>query len=185
MINITFDTSCYEKKSFELFEKLKKLQDESLIKMWHEGLSVIETDRWTSVDKDKIMSLFHTHSDVKSNAYFVPIELADNPEISLKYAEKQLGYRVKELGEIHSKIDSIKHPEGFGGKTGLNKYIDGKLLALHIVRGRDFFVTKDERGFIKYGKQEKLEKAFLNLKIRILDEEFVTELKLMLNKMTC
>jgi len=179
MINLTLDTSCFDKKSAKHIEELKNLEKMGIIKIWHELYSEIETDRWNSMDKDKIKDLFHTHSNVKLDSSFIPSHLEEPQEV-LNYLEQKQGYKLEDLHNVHVKIDMILHPEGFHGKKSINKYIDGKLLAKHIVRKRDIFVTKDY-GFIKNGKKEKLEKEFPNIKIRILDDDFVKELKDSLN----
>lgn len=175
MINITFDTSCYEKESKKLFDKLKNLQQNGKIKMWHEGYSEIETERWVNPNNSEVKELFKTHSDRKIEALFMPLDIAEDSLKTLKYFDEKLGYTLKESNEVHTIIDKILHPEGFYGKTAINKYIDGKILAKHIVRKRSYFVTKD-KGFVKNCKKEKLEKQFPGLKIRILNEDLIDEL---------
>jgi len=58
----------------------------------------------------------------------------------------------------------------------MNKWTDWKILTFHILNKRDYFVTKDERGYIKDGRKEKFESTF-NIKIRKLDDKFISELK--------
>jgi len=174
MINLTLDTSCFEKNSVELIKELKTLENRG-IKVWHELYSEIETDRWINKGKDEIKELFHSHSNVKLDSSFIPSDIQEPQEI-LKFLEQKQGYTLDELHKVHVKIDRILHSEGFHGKNIRNKYIDGKLLAKHIVRKRDIFVTKDY-GFIKNNKKEKLEREFPNIKIRILDVDFIKELK--------
>lgn len=182
MIHITLDTSCFDRNSIKLVEELKNLENLSLVKVWREGYSDIETERWISPDKLIIEELTYTSTDVKSDAHFMPLEIAEDPIKSFEYLERQQGYTLKELNEVHIKIDKIIHPEGFHGKKAINKYIDGKILAKHIVRKRNIFVTKDKRGFINNGKKEKLEEEFPGLKVRILNENLIKELKQLLNK---
>ena len=175
MIDITFDTSCYDKESKKLFDELRNLQKQGKIKMWHEGYSEIETERWISPNNSDVKELFRTHSDRKIEAFHIPVSIAeDMPKVS-KYFDEQLGYTSKELNDAHTIIDDILHPEGFGGKTAINKYLDGKILAKHIVRKRNYFVTKD-KGFIKNDRKEKLEKQFPGLKIRLLNKDLIEEL---------
>lgn len=177
MIKLTLDTSCFDKESESLFNELAKLQDDGLIDAWHELYTEIEKDRWISHDKERIMKLFYSFSKFKSDACTVPMEIAEDPQKSFEYVEKQRGYTTKELHEIHKKIDQIVYPEGFHGEKIVNKYVDNKILALHIVRGRDIFVTKDAVLFKKDKKYKLIEKEFPSIKIRLLNNEFIRELE--------
>ena len=49
-------------------------------------------------------------------------------------------------------------------KGQLNQLRDAMILSAHARKGRDVFVTNDERGFIKHGRRERFEKLF-NTKI--------------------
>lgn len=182
MIKITLDTCCFDKHSLILIGELINLKNHGVIELYCDGLSKIEIDRWlyseelTLEEKIKIRDLLNENFKIKGNASFVPIDVAEDPLKSLQHFSQQQGYTIEELHNTHIKIDLILHPEGFDGKSGRNKYVDGKILAKHIMEKRDFFVTKD-KGFFKNGRKEKLEKAFPNIKIRILNEELIDELK--------
>lgn len=181
MIKLTLDTSCFDKKSIPLLYELAKFQKNGLVDVRHEPYSESEKERWVNPDKEKIIALFHEFSKFKSDACSIPINIIDNPKKSYVFVEKQRGYTFKKSHEIHTKIDQLTYPEGFLGRKNINKYIDNKILALHIVRGRDMFLTKDKMLFRKDQKYKLIEKEFPNIKIRLLNEESVRELKELVN----
>lgn len=177
MISVTLDNSCFDKTSFPLIKELIKLKRNNLIGLWIEGLTRLELERWKGFEDLGVKDLLDIDINLKYEAFHMPLEVAEDPIKLIQYSEQQAGYKLKDLNEIHISIDRIIHSEGFGGKKDINKYVDGKILAKHIIRNRTFFVTKDKSAFINNGKREKLEEKFPGLKIRFLNEEFIDELK--------
>lgn len=183
MIKLTLDTSCFDKQSEKLINELNNLQEEGLIEIWHETYVEIEKEDWISTNKTAVMNQLHSVSKSKHDAFPVPANIMGDLEKLQEYIERQQGYTCEELHKIHSEIDRIVYPEivytnqeEYYDKHLVNKYLDNKMLALHIVRKRDIFVTKDKVLFREDEKYKKIEKKF-STKVRLFNQDFIRELK--------
>jgi len=176
MITITLDTSCLDLRYPELHE-LKELKDKSQIELWMELDTEYEKEQWENIGiKNEVLLWMYSNVRCEKYAYEIP---------EGRTLEDVEPFGLSEFEEIYKKVRAIHSPEFKRlkrleflktSKKRINKHIDWTILTLHILRKRDFFVTKDSKGFINNGKKEKFETEF-GIQIRKLDQKFIDELK--------
>jgi len=177
IIELTLDTCCYSKKTESLVRDLKELEKQGLIHLYYERWSKTEMDNWKGPAKPSIIHLMNVTSKCKNDACAIPAEIEGDINKKWEHLEKIRGFSSKEKKEIFTKVNKIINPAGLDGKKMLNKYGDARILAYHILRNRDIFVTLDEIAFFHNGKNRILEEEFPRLKIRMLNNELINEIK--------
>lgn len=192
MLIITLDTCCYDARCYYAeVKELKKLHEKGEIEVWVDHIAYFEKEQYAPSNKEsyikhcKDMAMIHgfNHKD---------IYMQEIPED--KTIDEVLSYDQVKYDEISKKVRAIHSPEFRGDKSKNlkdlslkkqnNKWNDWRLLSRHIYHNRDFFVTNDESGFIREGKNDtedkkkkKFESEFGGLKIRKLNGNFIKELK--------
>jgi len=116
-------------------------------------------------------------------------EIPENKTIDevLSYDQNKYNEIFKKVSEIHSpefRGDKFKNLKDLSLEKQINKLNDWQMLSRHIYHNRNFFVTNDESGFIREGKNDTedkkkkmFESEFRGLKIRKSNEKFIKELK--------
>lgn len=176
IVSITLDTSVL---FFEdpLWEELTQLRKEGNVDLFIELDSIMEKQNYENIKK-KIEDLRKIGANTIHEGYAYKI-----PE--RKKLNDVLPWTMKEYQKIYDKVRVIHSPEYENlstlteikkGNKIVNKHIDWDIMTLHILRGRDYFLTNDKWGFINGGRKEKFEKKF-KIKVRVLDECFIKELK--------
>jgi len=166
MLKLTLDTSCFGVDSKELEELMKICEDGKIIIQ----LSPITLDEMTRDHPKKLKQ------------YVEYLRLIKEPEIQETKEFEEIANRAI---SIHSSpttderlIQKMTNPDEFVKYTLKHEstFNDVDIFAFHVITKGDFFVTKDERGFIRGGKKELFENKF-NTKVRLLDKNFIEELK--------
>jgi len=168
MITITLDTSCLDLRYPELHE-LKKLKDKGQIELWMEQDTQYEKEQWKNIGlkNDAILWMW---SNLRCKKYAYEIPHGRTIEDVELWSQSEYEKTFKKVREIHSpEFKRLK-------QLPQNKYFDWTILTYHILRKRDFFVTKDTSDFIDDGRKEKFENEF-GIQIRELNQEFLNELK--------
>lgn len=174
MISITLETSCLDFDKPELGE-LELLAKNKKVELWVEEVSKQEKEKWENKKKDKILQW------IDNNTKINPItHMEIRTEIDFKNCIKH----CIDFSKIYIKVAGIHSQEHKDQKkfrklkfnNEENLRADWYICTMHILKGRDYFVTLDKKGFIGYDKQEKFEKTF-DTKFRLLDNNFINELK--------
>ncbi len=172
MITLTLDTSCFEAGCKDL---------EQLMKMCEEGKVDLQISQETEMEI--------VRSTIKKlreyGEYLRLVDTLREDDVSDMTVFNNIAKEALKIlsGEIDPKVAQrvVSSPEEWMkyGNKHRNDCIDVDIFALHVLSGANFFVTRDAKGFIGGGRKEKFEKKF-NTKIRLLDINFIEELRLLL-----
>ena len=175
MFKITLDTCCLDSNNLELAE-LKKLKDEGHIELWIELESEYEKQQLKNISK-KLNDISWINRNVNKPPYAYEIPDGKNLDDVIGWTNDEFSEIIKKIREIHSpEFTKLANFKNLKINKKMNKWTDWKILAFHVLNKRDYFVTIDEKGFIKDGRKEKFESTF-NIQIRKLDDKFISELK--------
>lgn len=183
MITMTLDTSCFDKTEIcnnnGLIIELSPLQQKGLVKLYRGCFTDIESARLKGKRGNTVREFIQGNSSRPHRNCFVDINATEDEK--RKQVEKNRGYTSEESNDVHKRIDSILRKYcNENNLSGLNDYIDVRLLGQHILEKRDIFLTKNTKDYITDGKrniQSELENEFPDLKIRELNNDFLKELK--------
>jgi len=190
MITVTLDTNCFDKKCNKELTELRKLHAEKKIEVLVYLNAYLEKKQYKASEKESRIK--HCRDMASMAGFKLEIyakEIPDNKTI-----DEVLAYDKEKYNEIFKKVRKIHSPEYRGDKfktfkdlsleKKINKLNDWQMLARHIYQNRNFFVTNDERGFIRENRKDtqdkrkkRFESEFSDLKIRRLNAEFIEELK--------
>lgn len=163
MITLTLDTSCFNKRDENFLIELHNLEKSNLIEKYHEPLAYIETRGgnvgFHEYPNEKLLRIYSKYS---SNVTTGPNNLEND-----------------DRAKLFDKLAKILFPEGISGKKRRSHFNDLQILASHIMKRRDFFITQNSNDFMTKGKKEKLEKKISGLKIRLMDDQLIKELKML------
>jgi|LGVE01.1.fsa_nt_gb hypothetical protein len=192
MLTITLDTCCFDNtKCYAELKELKKLHEKGEIEVGVDYIAYSEKMRYAASNKAshikhlKDMAMMHGFNQEDLSMQEIPEDKTIDEVIS----DDQVEYNkiFKKVRAIHSPEfsgDKIKNLNDLSPEKQYNKSNDWRMLSWHIYHNRDFFVTNDESGFIREGKNDtedkkkkRFESKFGGLKIRKLNEHFIKELK--------
>lgn len=175
MLKITLDNSCFDARDKEILNKLILLQDNSKVKLYRGDYFNVEKLNFNNEEQkesDFKFARLLSRRDMDGLFYPYPQSIEEDK----KYRDDKRGFSQNDLENIFQQIIAVVFPTGVQGKNALNHRIDIKTLAESIARKSDYFVNKDKLFHREDDKWIKIETTFPETKIRLLNQEFVTEL---------
>jgi|GEM_PF-2897470 len=182
MIEITLDTSCLDPDYPEL-EELALLKSNGKIRLYAEIASEVEKENWENEAKrKKILRWMKLSTESYNPVRSVPKDKTYWDMVS--WSEKEDWETFTKIAKIHSpEFKNLQNLRELSHEKSYNKQIDWKICKFHKLCKRNYFVTRDKSGFI--GKNDEKAKRFkeeLDIEIRFLDTEFISELKTILGE---
>ncbi len=177
MIKITLETSSLDLNCQELKE-LETIRNNGKIELYVQYSSLIEKLDWDSKKIGDILKWIARNTIVDIYSYRKNLNEMKNVTVNQFFNNLKDYVRInKQVMKIHSDyLKDLRHFRKLNLDNEINLRSDFDILAQHIHNKRDYFVTMDKTGFIKYGKKEKFENEF-DIKIRLLNKDFINELK--------
>jgi len=178
MIKIGIDNSCIQIKFLPLLKKLKGFSNQKLIRVDTVSKTRRELRNWGKSHDDEIIQLIHSFVNDVIWGGFIHDGLTQEEEIAV--LDNYRGFTSKQRDAIQEELKKILLPYGFITKKPMNEAIDTIILAEHIARSADFFISNDNVYFVN-NNVSKIEEKFPNIKIRRFDEDFISELTTVLS----